>query len=487
MKIKRLNESLIDDLNSLDFVRGISKTNYELVKEYENILNRFPVGTILKHDTDAGEETFTKIDDIFWNHFRPHPPHTTTISTFDAARWFAGRGVITRGNITEEMSDNMKVNRLNESLTDDEFFEIQDIIGTALNSIGGDMDDITGGITSSYDEDRLLLSLYSTVDRKDARKFKKNFFSAIENALSQTRFSEVSQDENHTFAYQMSRNDIFNMLGSDRAEEFVSKFAMFEVCITAYGKKLEEAMIIGYDEGSIKEQIRILNRNIEDYQQLIIDEPEDKDYWEEQIKKCEQEIADLNSYKPIDEAKVFGAKGAKKLDEKLTGYKVTIKKDDKTFDDYACAYEEEGAIRQMKNKYGKDIEIVKIDGSRVIKEANQFLPIEVLNPDGTPEQYDVKFMDLERVPTALNWDIADQLESHFRKNNLWVEELHYNQVRNRIEFDINNGDWKHEHLRAKWLLEELFNQLGIRAEVNSYTTEEDGSDNYSAHYVVYSI
>ncbi len=57
------------------------------------------------------------------------------------------------------------------------------------------------------------------------------------------------------------------------------------------------------------------------------------------------------------------------LQEKLIGYKLTVNKDGKTFDDYACAYEEEGAIRQIKNKYGDDIEIVKVDDSRVIRES----------------------------------------------------------------------------------------------------------------------
>ena len=102
-------------------------------------------------------------------------------------------------------------------------------------------------------------------------------------------------------------------------------------------------------------------------------------------------------------------------------------------------------------------------------------------------QYDVKMMELEKVPSILNWDIADQLQDYFRENKLWVDELHYNQVRDRIEFDINWGDWKHEHLRAKWLLQELFEKLGIGAKVDSYTTEEDGSDTYSAHYNVYAI
>jgi hypothetical protein len=102
-------------------------------------------------------------------------------------------------------------------------------------------------------------------------------------------------------------------------------------------------------------------------------------------------------------------------------------------------------------------------------------------------KYDVKMMELEKVPSILNWDIADQLQDCFRENKLWVDELHYNQVQDRIEFDINWGDWKHEHMRAKWLLQELFEKLGIVAKINSYTTEEDGSDTYSAHYNVYAI
>jgi hypothetical protein len=37
------------------------------------------------------------------------------------------------------------------------------------------------------------------------------------------------------------------------------------------------------------------------------------------------------------------------------------------------------------------------------------------------------------------------------------------------------------------LLQELFEKLGIVAKINSHTTEEDGSDTYSAHYNVYAI
>ena len=68
-----------------------------------------------------------------------------------------------------------------------------------------------------------------------------------------------------------------------------------------FSKKLDE-MTIGYDEKSIDNQIRILKNNIEDYEQLIVDEPEDKDYWQEMINKCQAEIDELKSYKPLDES-----------------------------------------------------------------------------------------------------------------------------------------------------------------------------------------
>lgn len=435
--------------------------------------------------------------------------------------------------------------------------------------------------------------------------------------------------------------------------------------ITSYLTVIEEAeknedMIIGYDEGSIKEQIRILNKNIEDYKQLIIDEPEDKDYWEEQIKKCEEEIADLQSYKPLDEAadigeedfievndpsivdkldfagaveirgnkvygdantlkqlknemdnlteaKVFGAKANKLNEASYSGdskyYKVCGSVKEYNEDGFAfcpecekdtldealaigdkvqistpgnAAYDgrqgvvdyvgdvitvlfSDGVSPKMNNfdpqqvkklnellsnkntelveaSYGgafndyddddydddddegkmvgvsfdisapsnmKESEIETIIRKAIgatdldipgymeihtleesLNEDNKLLPIQELNPDGTPKQYDVKFMDLEKVPGLLNWDIADQLQKYFRDNKLWVDELYFNETKGSIEYDINCGDWKHEHLRSKWLIEELFKQLGIVAEVNSYTTEEDGTDNYSAHYVV---
>ena len=46
---------------------------------------------------------------------------------------------------------------------------------------------------------------------------------------------------------------------------------------------------------------------------------------------------------------------------------------------------------------------------------------------------------------------------------------------------IDWGDWKHSHLRAKYLIE----SNGLGKFIRSETTEEDGSDCYSAtHYFV---
>lgn len=118
MKINKLNESLIDKLNSLPYEKGISKVSYELIKEYQNILNQFPLGTVLKHYIDAGEEKFTKVEDgefSWWEYFRAPWKDNKRKSEFDLARWLAGRGVISRSDIIEENLSIMKINKLNES------------------------------------------------------------------------------------------------------------------------------------------------------------------------------------------------------------------------------------------------------------------------------------------------------------------------------------------------------------------------------------
>lgn len=69
----------------------------------------------------------------------------------------------------------------------------------------------------------------------------------------------------------------------------------------ARSNAMVEAMFIGYGESTIKSMIKQLQKSIEDYQQLIIDDPDEKDYWEEQIRECEKEIAELKASTPLTE------------------------------------------------------------------------------------------------------------------------------------------------------------------------------------------
>lgn len=73
---------------------------------------------------------------------------------------------------------------------------------------------------------------------------------------------------------------------------------------------------------------------------------------------------------------------------------------------------------------------------------------------------------------------AEILAKIFNDNHLYVENL-CDETSFLISFDIEWGDWKHEHLRAKYLIEQQFKHAIVRSEV----TEEDGSDCYSAHYI----
>lgn len=53
----------------------------------------------------------------------------------------------------------------------------------------------------------------------------------------------------------------------------------------------------------------------------------------------------------------------------------------------------------------------------------------------------------------------------------------------RLVISINWGDWKHDHIRVDALVDEFFNSKGLVVKTQKETTEEDGSDTFSAeHY-----
>lgn len=77
-------------------------------------------------------------------------------------------------------------------------------------------------------------------------------------------------------------------------------------------------------------------------------------------------------------------------------------------------------------------------------------------------------------------ETVEKVEALLNADNMYAEVEPYSTLP-AFTVHISWGDWKHEHLRAKWLIEEA--NLGTF--IKSETTEEDGSDCYSAtHYFI---
>ena len=68
-----------------------------------------------------------------------------------------------------------------------------------------------------------------------------------------------------------------------------------------------------------------------------------------------------------------------------------------------------------------------------------------------------------------------------KANNIYASVYQYGQLP-VVCVEIEWGDWKHEHWRADWLIEEELKGNKIKVEI----TEDDGSDTYSAiHYYMF--
>lgn len=79
-------------------------------------------------------------------------------------------------------------------------------------------------------------------------------------------------------------------------------------------------------------------------------------------------------------------------------------------------------------------------------------------------------------------ELAEELYKHLSANKLHADVYADHDY---IAAEISWGDWKHEHLRCKWLAEEFFLGKGIEANIQTEVTEEDGSDCYSAVHRFY--
>lgn len=82
--------------------------------------------------------------------------------------------------------------------------------------------------------------------------------------------------------------------------------------------------------------------------------------------------------------------------------------------------------------------------------------------------------------------ICEEIGEMLRSNNLWYEEVWPTSEENRICVDIRWGDWKHEHLRCDYLVDDYFKSHGMYSVKSNVITEEDGSDCYCAsHYYTF--
>lgn len=66
------------------------------------------------------------------------------------------------------------------------------------------------------------------------------------------------------------------------------------------------------------------------------------------------------------------------------------------------------------------------------------------------------------------------------ENHIMGEMVDYNEQIKMVAVEVIWGDWKHEHGRLDYLMKQNFPNL---RSIHTATTEEDGSDYYSAiHY-----
>ena len=71
-----------------------------------------------------------------------------------------------------------------------------------------------------------------------------------------------------------------------------------------------------------------------------------------------------------------------------------------------------------------------------------------------------------------------------KENHIMGEVVDYNNDIRMIAVEVIWGDWKHEHWCLDWLMQKNF--PGLQS-IHTQTTEEDGSDCYSAiHYYYFS-
>lgn len=81
-------------------------------------------------------------------------------------------------------------------------------------------------------------------------------------------------------------------------------------------------------------------------------------------------------------------------------------------------------------------------------------------------------------------DITEKLNKHLEEQGITYTHFEPGFAPCLVQATIHWGDWKHEHLRLKVVVEEWLRSQGIKWTYFQTTTEEDGSDCYSAEHTI---
>ena len=73
------------------------------------------------------------------------------------------------------------------------------------------------------------------------------------------------------------------------------------------------------------------------------------------------------------------------------------------------------------------------------------------------------------------FEVCEKVQQYLDKEHIYADVYPYGHDMPVFQVEIHWGDWKHEHARARWLLQDM-GALWVGSDV----TEENGSDCYSA-------
>lgn len=95
------------------------------------------------------------------------------------------------------------------------------------------------------------------------------------------------------------------------------------------------------------------------------------------------------------------------------------------------------------------------------------------------EFYDRGWQETGRGWSSDTYKVAEKVYDFLRDNDIWVDIYDYEPDYGKFSLEIN-GDWKHEHLRADWLIKEKLKEVdGFRIEsLGEYSLEDSNDDSY---------